>query len=366
MTDAHPMSHITFLNKNQALSGFVGDLALPPEYVLLVKAFGCGAIDRTETLDQGFDYRVIDPIPERFDDSRTFAQLCDETARKIVAEALEQSRNIRVFWSGGIDSTVAIIALMKAAAESDCANKINILVSTEAVEEYLEFFDIHIRGKYATTPITPPVSQYLDPEMLNVTGEMGDQLFGSYLSRNFVETGIAHIPYQDILPLVLTRTLKLPDLADRLIRYLQPQVEACPVRLESLFDYFWWINFSLKWQAVAMRLQVFRVQQIREVNDATRHFFRGPDFQNWSLSHPAARAAVADWRDYKMEAKKYIHEFTGDDVYLAEKTKEPSLKSVMHKAGDRKKRKVFVYMDEMFQAKFRYVKRGKRRNRHSA
>ena len=56
MTDAHPMSHIIFLNKNQALSGFVGDLALPPEYVLLVKAFGCGAIDRTETLDQGFDY----------------------------------------------------------------------------------------------------------------------------------------------------------------------------------------------------------------------------------------------------------------------------------------------------------------------
>ena len=366
MTDAHPMSHITFLNKNQALSGFVGDLALPSEYVLLVKAFGCGAIDRTETLDQGFDYRVIDPIPVCFDDSRTFAQLCDETARKIVDEALEESKKIRVFWSGGIDSTVAIVALMKAAAESDCADIINVLVSTEAVEEYPEFFDLHIREKYSTTPITPPVSQYLDPAMLNVTGEMGDQLFGSYLSREFVETGIAHIPYQDMLPIVLTQKLKRPELADRLMRYLQPQIEACPVRLESLFEYFWWINFSLKWQAVALRLQVFRVDQIREVDDVTRHFFRSPDFQNWSLSHPAARAAVSDWRDYKMEAKKYIHEFTGDDDYLAGKTKEPSLKSVIHKASHRKKRKVFVYMNETFQAEWRYAKRGKRRNRQSA
>jgi hypothetical protein len=352
------MARIIFLNKNQALSGRLGRLRLPRECVLLAKAFGCGAIDRTKTLDLGFDYRVIDPLPSRLDDSRSFSQLCDESAANILAEAMENSRQIRVFWSGGIDSTVALVALMRGATARDRSGMIEVLVSTESVKEYPYFFKHHVDSKYTTTLVKPPLSQFLDPQKLNVTGEMGDQLFGSYLLREFVDAGIAHISYQDILPFVLTKKLGKPKFAEQLMRYLHPQILRCPVRLETLFDYYWWINFSLKWQQVALRLQVFRQEQIREVDAVTRHFFRGHEFQNWALNHPEDRGTVTDWRAYKRVGKKYIHDFTGDDDYLAQKTKEPSLKMVMFNAGRRDTLRSLVYMDEKFRAKFRHVNRG--------
>ena len=102
-------------------------------------------------------------------------------------------------------------------------------------------------------------------------------------------------------------------------------------------------------------------QEIREVDCVTRHFFRGTEFQNWSLNHPRDRAAVADWREYKQVAKQYIYEFTGDDEYRSSKTKEPSLKSVMVQARRRERQKIFVYMNEDYQAEFRCVKRRKRK-----
>src|SRR5207247_491504 len=95
-------------------SGFLDSRRLPEEYVLGCRFFHCGIMDRTRTLDQGFDYAVLDPVPAPVASSPSFGEICDATGSEIVAEAIRDGKLIRVSWSGGIDSTSALIALMKA------------------------------------------------------------------------------------------------------------------------------------------------------------------------------------------------------------------------------------------------------------
>src|SRR5438270_3255103 len=112
-------NNIVFLNLPQARSGTIGHHQLPEAYVLGCRFFHCGIIDRTQSLDQGFAYSVLDPIPTAVQDPPPFGEICDSVGAEIVDEAIRSNKTIRVSWSGGIDSTCALIAIMKAADRAD-------------------------------------------------------------------------------------------------------------------------------------------------------------------------------------------------------------------------------------------------------
>ena len=358
MEQAEIMSkqRIIFLNSHQGKSGFVSGRQLPPEYVLTCRFFASGVIDRTSTLDQGFDYVVCDPIPSPAKDSPSFAELCDIIGSEIVAEASKSGRNIHVLWSGGIDSTLALIAIMKAAEASDQRDLVQILLSMDSVQEYGAFYRQYINNKYRVQMISHPISEFLNPKALTVTGEHGDQLFGSMLLEPYVLGGSAHLDYQDVVPLVLTKLFGNPEDAYRVMRYLEPQIAAAPVPIRSLFDWIWWLNYSLKWQQVTLRMAVFRKKEVRETYESLRHFFRDPRLQAWSLANPSVRSAFV-WKHYKDVAKQYILQFTADQNYYSNKKKVPSLKNVMLKPEVRRLYRSQVFMWEDFVPNFNMVER---------
>lgn len=319
---------VLFLNVRQVDGGTVGHDELPRDYVLACRFLHCGIIDRTGALDQGFAYAVLDPIPTPATDGATFAQLCDAIGAEIVAAALAAGRQIDVLWSGGIDSTTALVAIMKAAAERGGGDRVRVLLSLDSVHEYPRFFLHHINGRYRIHGVTHPLAEFLDPAAITVTGEHGDQLFGSRLLESYVRRGVGGVDYREILPLVLIERLRGPRGVDRVRRYLEPVVAAAPAPVRTLFDYLWWLNFALKWQEVTLRLAAFRGEEARAVYGSLRHFFRDDRFQAWSLAHASARE-VPIWARYKDVAKQYILDFTGDAAYYRHKEKEDSLKNVM-------------------------------------
>jgi hypothetical protein len=339
-----------------ARSAMLDGIALPAPYVDACRFLGCGIIDRSYKLDQGFDYAVLDPIPPGNDNTMTFIELCDTMAREIVAEAIETQKTINVLWSGGIDSTAALIAIMQVVEPDDRRALVEVLVSIESIQEYPSFYQNHIKGKYHVKPVADPITKYVDPSAIVVTGEHGDQLFGSHLLRRYVEGGSAHLPYWDVLPFVLTENLGSAKKADDVLRYLEPQVAAAPVTIRTLFDCLWWLNFSLKWQQVTLRLAVFKNEEVRETFGSMRHFFRDRRFQSWSLSNPSARS-TATWERYKDAAKQYIFSFTGDMEYYLTKTKELSLKRVFVKSELRKKYQCHVFMRDNYRPVFKYMDR---------
>ncbi len=335
---------ILFLNARQAESGAIGDVALPRDYVLACRFLRCSIIDRTRSLAQGFDYAVLDHLPAPGDDGLSFAELCDARGAEIIAEARREHRGIAVLWSGGIDSTCALIAIIKAATAQQELGRVRVMLSMSSIHEYPGFFLRHIDGQVAVQPVTHPIAEFLDPGLLNVTGEHGDQLFGSHLLQSYVRRGVAHADYREILPLVLLERLRNPLSARRVRRYLEPVIATAPVPIRSLFDCMWWLNFTLKWQEVSLRLAVFRGDETRAVVDSLRHFFRDERFQRWALAHTPGRP-VAAWTDYKEVAKRYILEFTGDDRYFRTKEKEDSLRNVIADPALPVEKRVFMRDD---------------------
>jgi hypothetical protein len=316
-----------FLNARRARSKHVGRYAINDAYRLTSQFFHSGIMDRTRTLDQGFPYDTLDPIPTPEFDSVDFNELCDATGETIVFRAEERDTTIRVLWSGGIDSTSAIIALMKATDMQGKSNMLEIVCSDRSIEEYPWFFENYIKDKYKVTKLEGPVPQALDPNYINVTGEHGDQLFGSMLLEPYVKNGTAQLPYEDMLPRVLEEHLGSEQKAGVVMDYVANQFEAAPIQVKSLFDSLWWINYSMKWQHVTLRLPAFS-DNAREVHQSLEHFFRNDEFQNWTLTNDSIRQ-VEDWSRYKEAAKQYILDFTGDQDYYRTKTKEGSLQHVM-------------------------------------
>lgn len=319
---------LIFSSLNQVRSGVVAGNRVPRDFVRACTFLRCGILDRTRTLEQGFAYHVLDPIPPVVADAGRFSELCDRMGERIVGEAIRDGRRIDVLWSGGIDSTSALIAINRAASRRNATGIIQVLLSARSVEEYPRYFLDHVNGKLAVRLISHPVSAYLDPAALNVTGEHGDQLFGSHLLESYVRRGVAQMPFRDVLPLALLERVKSPRSALRVERYLAPVIKAAPVHLETLFDYFWWCNFALKWQEVTLRLAVLRANDAGQVYASLRHFFRDTSFQQWAMANTPGRE-VHSWHTYKEDAKSYIHQFTGDVDYYQNKEKEDSLRHVM-------------------------------------
>lgn len=319
---------VIFLNSHRAKSGVLNGQRLPEGYILACKFFDCGIIDRTATLDQGFNYEVLDAIPENTGGTLSFAEICDQVAADIVARARAEDRPIRVLWSGGIDSTVALIALMKALPEEEYS-RLEPLLNMISINEYPLFFRRHILHKLPFRHCLPPITNHFGERELLVTGEHGDQLFGSDKLLPLIANGLSEEAWENVLPLHLFEKFGKMKKVGRLIDYLKPQVAAAPQPINSTFELFWWLNYSIKWQQVSLRLPVFTFRpDVEGIFDRTHHFFRDVRFQQWSIANHPNRACTR-LSDYKMVAKEYIHAFTDDEEYLNTKTKEPSLKHVI-------------------------------------
>lgn len=318
---------LIFLNSHRAKSGSVDGHELHRDYVLLAKFFGCGPVDRTKTLEIGAPYSVLQPIPgDRTDDS--FADVCKAVARDIVQEAAAGDLPIQIAWSGGIDSTVALISIADALRERGELSRLHVLVSINSMTEYPRFYEEHVMDVLQTRPLGGPLPDALREDTITVTGEHGDQLFGSDHLVSLVKGGLAQLPWRHVVPSYIASKLGKEKRVNRVMQFLQPQIEAAPVPIETAFDYIWWCNFSLKWQQVSLRVPAFRRGNVETLVRRTKHFFGDRRFQVWSLSNPQVRK-VTDWRAYKLEAKKVILDATGDFDYFTSKEKAPSLKHVL-------------------------------------
>ena len=319
---------IKFLPLNAILGDRRLKKRLRPEYVEACRFFSSPLIDRTGTLESGVDFDVLDALDDFSETDKNFAEICDERATFIAQKAIRQNRKIQLLWSGGIDSTLALVSLFKELEKREELQRLEVLLSKESIEEYRSFFEEVIRKKLNYILFNPPIYSRLDTKKIIVTGEHGDQIFGSDKARHFVITKQAFRPYTEILPCVIARKLGSDKSVDAIISYLEPQIKKSSVPVKTLFDYLWWMNFSLKWQHVSLRM-IYSMENINlSLDENIIHFFSAKDFQNWSVKHHDKKIKNS-WKSYKYVAKEYIFDFHRDENYLINKEKEQSLKDAI-------------------------------------
>lgn len=298
-----------------------------PLYLRACEFFSCVLIDRTDTLDFGIRYRILDPMREISPDcEQTFADICWQRAAQIADRAA--GHIITVLWSGGIDSTVALLALLHTLEARSALDRLQVLLSKESIAEFPRFFQEVIQVRLAYQILNGTIYDAIDPKHINITGEHGDQLFGSDKLKYAVQTGQAWRPYEDILFYTISRKLGSTRHTDALMAYLEPQVLAAPVMIRTYYDYLWWMNFSLKWQNVSLRLLYGLEKQRYQLGENLVHFFQDPAFQSWSLANPVQKIG-REWPSYKYVAKDFINDLFPDEAYRLTKEKEQSLKEVI-------------------------------------
>ncbi len=318
-----------------------------PEYTVSSKAFDIAYVDRTRTLDFGFPYEVRQELPDfRETVAEDFDALVNQRAVELIEFAKSSRRPLTVFWSGGIDSTLVLCALLKHWYGTRQTTPLRILLSKSSIDEYPWFFENIVRHRCEYGLLAALVS-YQVRDGIAVTGELGDQVFGllvSILEEDGSAFDLLPQPYGPFLSKIITQAYEMliqnqerhdlsrafgstdPDVvSSRVVEYLNPQLAKCPFPIETVNDLLWWVQISLKWQA--KELQDVHPDITYYDDRYIQHFFNTRQFQLWSY-HNRKNTIRDSWASYKWQAKAYIAAETGDVEYEASKLKHNSKQHV--------------------------------------
>lgn len=283
--------------------------------------FGHNLIDRTGVLTRSIRVKVVDPIPQLDPSfSKTIPTICLERARQIWERAERENMNVKLLWSGGIDSTTALVAMLRVAARNNVRlSRLIVALTSDSIREYDRFYYRHIRKRVTFEKLRALDDVYKprpgERSFLVVTGELGDQICGSMHAQLCFKT-FHRSPFKygnmfkdrlndrwrDFMPRMLAHYEVIPVSAMQdWLRWIEPQVQKAPIPIETVFDMLWWLNYSMKWQHVTLRIIFGQDELTPDMFDRTEHFFRHPDFEQWSFhNHGQKIPNPNDWLSYKV------------------------------------------------------------------
>ena len=165
-----------------------------------------------------------------------------------------------------------------------------------------------------------------------ISGENADQLFGSQVNDEFA----LNRPYADLFKPIATAqgdiidffTNKLTEskkqYAERIFLLFKKIIDAAPIELDTIYKFFWWINFTTKWQSVYMRAIPYSSNPTSiKLEENYTTFYNPPEFQLWAMNN--TNSFVKDTANTtKYIPKEYIYNFNKDEHYL----KKPKIGSL--------------------------------------
>jgi hypothetical protein len=219
-----------------------------------------------------------------------------------------------IAYSGGIDSTTALVSLLRAWPKAE-QKKISIFLTHNSIEENPRFFKKYITSFEIFNFFQEPSQRVLAEKAMLIMGELGDQLFGSdLLALGCGAFGDISLRgnYKIYVPKILELYLGRRSVAAKIFDRLQPIADEAPFPIHNTHDFLWWYNFTQKWQHVKFRFLELTDWDLRAQYDShVLNFFDTPYFQKWSLENHD-RKIRDTWGSYKFEAKDFIFNFTKD------------------------------------------------------
>lgn len=284
---------------------------------ILKLGLGDNTIDRTGLTPSQKDLIICRHIPKVLDVLDLNSIIADRGN-----ELFQNYQNLHLMWSGGIDSTTAFYALLNS------NNPFTVIFNNKSILEYPWLGNEILNGSFANVKALYNnehfhMPKYLseNPDVTIVTGEIGDQTFGSSSIFNFtpeerkmnIELAVANgvvlkTIYDYTKPKILV-ALKLNDMSTI-----------------TLSTYIWALNFIFKYQSVQLRLGGIGLRTYNPMgNNNAVHFFDTDRFNSYALLNYQVNSNFEKETDYKMPLKEYIYSQNNDSMYLKNKTKEDSL-----------------------------------------
>lgn len=272
---------------------------------------------------------ACEPIKQLFDKSiprLSFSESCFLRANELLELDRQQ---YYLSWSGGIDSTCLLSAILQSWSPADL-KRIKIVLTSSSISENPAFFANHLSSFPLINFLKDFSQNLIAKNALLVTGELGDQLFGSDLLIPAVHLIGDHIIDEDfnkVAPSILDLKFKTKGVGEKIVDTFRPICDEAPFKIRSAHDFFWWINFTQKWQHVKYRFLELKTWDLRaQYGSSVLHFYDTLYFQRWSLENHDKKIH-GTWASYKHTAKDFIYQFTKNNTDLALR-KVPSLASI--------------------------------------
>ena len=283
--------------------------------------FKCRPVDRTRKLNQSREYKILSEIPKGTTDL-TFDEIVYKAVDKVIEES--KGRDIHLLWSGGIDSTSVLYALLERDVD------LTVIMDNNSKNEYPDLFNFINNGYVPIIGKSQPIrvkslfdSAFLSkvnvPELAKnprnyfVTGEIGDQIFGSHITFSYKpeyrhDLSCRHIPINIYEFMEETISQVIPDYYN-----------------STLAQWLWAANFTCKYQHVLTRMtKGFYIANFEPFLNCT-HFFDTENFQRWAIQNYKKNCGWTKDSNYKERLKRYILKCNGDKDYYEKKRKVGSL-----------------------------------------
>jgi hypothetical protein len=259
----------------------------------------------------------------------TFEETTDLRAQQLSQSLKQNNKPILVFWSGGIDSTVALCGMIRN-FDDELMNRVIVKMTASSYIENPTFFENHIRNKikYNNDPVV-----YGDYNIID--GAMADPL---WIQRDIINMDmwrpgiIKHDAIRQPDNLISWLTNKCGK--EHALWFYELVVEnsiSAGMELIDYEDFYWWWNFNNCYAGQHYKsIEYVNIDNIERIN-LEQYFanvipwFSGELYQKWSLSNRSNGVKYQGTiRSYKMPAKNYIFSVDQNPWYKDYKTKTAS------------------------------------------
>ncbi len=306
-----------------------------------------------QELIPGYEMPVYDPTF-----NKTFSDISNEQAL-LIRDRIQQGEKFAVMFSGGIDSTLVMSALIKNLNQEELKS-ITVCSSIETIIENPHFWNNYIHGKFNIldsdkTKYDDLILQGFTP----ITADEGDCIFGTLFGLvlyNNYDSYASSLSTQSRVELTnIKYNISDPDVhysryKDLLINYLgipsDPtfgklfyeklvrNIDTATVPINSLHDFFWWMIFNIKYLNCAVRGSIYinDTMDVKTVMHRIVNWFSYPDYQRWSMVNNNNGLKIKKTPStYKTAAREYIWDLDHNDWYKNFKVKLESLWVIGHR-----------------------------------
>ena len=264
----------------------------------------------------------------------TFSDITDLKTQQLLVN--KNNKKWLIFWSGGIDSTVPIVSILKILSQAD-RERVVIACNRHSVYENPHFFFKYIKPNFTLIDST---NLYFTEELLNeyyiIDGELADNLYGNPLKRFLVTNNGSSILKNwrtdpDELINSLANSSKEMDndkkFAIWFYEKIKENIESVDVPVENYYDFFWWCLFNYAWFDLTFRNLKRTPSDISSATNciANDTFWYGTnEYQLWAMNNRLGVRYGTNIGERKLASKKYIYEFDHNEYYFKFKTKTAS------------------------------------------
>jgi hypothetical protein len=283
---------------------------------------------------------ILNILPDRNPKHVDFDTITNQRANQLCRTA-EKYEKVYLFWSGGIDSTTVLCAILKN-WDSVSLSKLVIVLNHHSISEHPNMYRNMIQHKINEVSTDSFFSGeiLLSNDSLYITGDLADPLFGYDSIYEFDEKypGLYKKSWKkNIDTLVDHFSVAGTNSGKFVVDQVAESLDRSAVELETVFDFLWWLNFNwghdvdlyfLLWQFSTLPSGV-NAATFMEENICL--FFNNVYYQNWGMTTIGTDLKIGDEpASYKISAKRYIYEFDRDIEYFINKRKEVSTSKNNH------------------------------------